>query len=43
MDEEKTEVGRGGVLSELLKLVCGGIAFVSDEAGEGGRVGVRVD
>lgn len=40
MDEEKPEVGRGNV---LLKLVCGGIVFVSDEADEEGQVGVRVD
>jgi len=40
MDEEETEVGRGGVLSESLGLVCGGITFVSVGTGVGGLVGV---
>ena len=39
---EETEEG-GGVWSESLGLVCGGITFVSVETGVGGEVGVSVD
>ena len=39
-DGEETEVGKGGVLSESLGLVCGGITFVSVGTGVGGLVGV---
>jgi len=41
--EEETEVGRSGVWSESLGLVCGGIALVSVGTDVGGELGVAVD
>ena len=43
MNEEETEVGGDGVLSESLGLVCGGITLVPVEAGVGRWVRASVD